>query len=105
MADVVVSPDLIRSALGRLTTEQRAVIVRSYYQARTTAQIAADLHIDETMVKTRLHYGMRALLAAFRDCGVRPAWGYPLAPPPFSAFPYDIPEFSDYDDGRLQDHL
>jgi hypothetical protein len=104
MANVAVNRDLLLSALGRLTTDQRAVIVRSYYRAHTTAQIAADLHIDECTVKTRLHYGMRALLLAFHECGVRPSWGYPLAPERFSTFPYDFPEISDCDDDSLQDH-
>jgi hypothetical protein len=103
MADVAVSPDLILSALQRLTAEQRAVILHAYYQARTTAQIAADLHIDEGTVRLQMHYGLRALFAALQECGVRPAWGYPLAPPRFSAYPYDFPEISGCDDS-LQDH-
>jgi FixJ family two-component response regulator len=104
MADVAVSRDLILSALERLTTEQRAVIVHAYYQCRTTGQIAADLHIDEGTVRMQMHHGLRALRAAFQERGVRPAWGYPLASPRFSTYPYDFPEISGCDDDSLQDH-
>jgi RNA polymerase sigma-70 factor (ECF subfamily) len=52
---------LIADALGQLSAEHRAVIIRSYYLGWTTAQIADDLHIAERFVKSRLHVALRAL--------------------------------------------
>ena len=68
--DVAISRDLILDAMARLSTEQRAVIRCSYYDALTTAQIADQLHIDENAVKSRLHSGVRALLGSLREHGV-----------------------------------
>lgn len=61
---------LLGEAIGQLSGEHRAVIRRAYYQGWTTAQIAADLHIAEGTVKSRLHYGMRALRLKLQEMGV-----------------------------------
>jgi RNA polymerase sigma-70 factor (ECF subfamily) len=55
---------LIAGALGQLSAEHRALIARSYYLGRTTAQIADDLHIAEWFVKSRLHVALQALQRA-----------------------------------------
>jgi RNA polymerase sigma-70 factor, ECF subfamily len=55
---------LIADALGQLSAEHRAVIGRSYYLGWTTAQISDDLHIAEGLVKSRLHFALRALRLA-----------------------------------------
>jgi RNA polymerase sigma-70 factor (ECF subfamily) len=52
---------MIADALGRLSAEHRALISRSYYLGWTTTQIADDLHIAESSVKSRLHVALRAL--------------------------------------------
>jgi RNA polymerase sigma-70 factor (ECF subfamily) len=46
------------------------VIERSYYQGWATKQIAADLGIAEGTVKSRLHYGVRALRLTLQEMGV-----------------------------------
>jgi RNA polymerase sigma-70 factor (ECF subfamily) len=51
----------IADALAQLSAEHRAVMRRSYYLGWTTAQIADDLQIAESTVKSRLHFAMRAL--------------------------------------------
>ena len=61
---------LIGDAMAQLSTEHRAVIRRSYYLGRTTAQIAEDLQIAEGTVKSRLHYALRALRRELQDKGV-----------------------------------
>jgi RNA polymerase sigma-70 factor (ECF subfamily) len=69
--DLAADRQLIGDALARLSAEHRAVIRRSYYEARTTAQIANDLQIAEATVKSRLHHAMRALWCAVQECGGR----------------------------------
>jgi RNA polymerase sigma-70 factor, ECF subfamily len=61
---------LLGEALSQLSEEHRAVIRRAYYQGWTTAQIATDLHIAEGTVKSRLHYGVRALRLKLQEMGV-----------------------------------
>lgn len=61
---------LVGDALTQLPADHRAVVRRAYYQRRTTAQIAADLHIAEGTVKSRLHDAMRALWLQLREMGV-----------------------------------
>jgi DNA-directed RNA polymerase sigma subunit (sigma70/sigma32) len=70
MVNLVADRQLIGDALAQLSAEHRDVIRRSYYEARTTAQIADDLQIAEATVKSRLHYAMRALRRAAQEMGV-----------------------------------
>ncbi|ATL71218.1 sigma-70 family RNA polymerase sigma factor [Nocardia terpenica] len=61
---------LIADALARLSTDHREVIVRAYYRGLSTQQIATELAIPEGTVKSRMHYGMRALRSALQEMGV-----------------------------------
>jgi RNA polymerase sigma-70 factor (ECF subfamily) len=61
---------LIEEALGALAYEHRAVIVHGYYGGRSTAEIAEVLGIPEGTVKSRMHYGLRALRLALQEKGV-----------------------------------
>jgi RNA polymerase sigma-70 factor, ECF subfamily len=61
---------VVSDALATLTQDHRDVIVRSYYGGLSTAQIAAQLDIPEGTVKSRMHYGMRALRATLQEMGV-----------------------------------
>jgi RNA polymerase sigma-70 factor, ECF subfamily len=60
---------LIAEAMTQLSGEHRAVIERSYYRGRSTAQVAADRQIAEGTVKSRLHYGLRALRLTLQEMG------------------------------------
>jgi RNA polymerase sigma-70 factor (ECF subfamily) len=61
---------LVEEALAGLGVEHRAVIVHSYYGGRSIAETAAELGIPEGTVKSRLHYGVRALRLALQEKGV-----------------------------------
>jgi RNA polymerase sigma-70 factor, ECF subfamily len=61
---------LLTEAVSQLSEDHRAVIRRAYYQGWTTAQIAEDLQIAEGTVKSRLHYGVRALRLKLQEMGV-----------------------------------
>jgi RNA polymerase sigma-70 factor (ECF subfamily) len=71
MVNLVADRQLIGDALAQLSAEDRAVIRRSYYQGRTTAQIADDLQIAEATVKSTLHHAVRALQRAVQDAQCR----------------------------------
>ena len=68
--DALLDAIVIEEALGSLTTEHRAVIVSAYYGGRSVAQAAVELGIPEGTVKSRLHYGMRALRLALQERGM-----------------------------------
>jgi RNA polymerase sigma-70 factor, ECF subfamily len=61
---------LVEEALAALSAEHRAVIVSAYYGGRSVAQTATALEIPEGTVKSRLHYGLRALRLALQEKGV-----------------------------------
>jgi RNA polymerase sigma-70 factor, ECF subfamily len=61
---------LLGDAISQLSEDHRAVIRRAYYHGWTTAQIATDLQIAEGTVKSRLHYGIRALRLKLQEMGV-----------------------------------
>jgi Sigma-70, region 4 len=52
---------LMISAMARLSVAHREVLRRAYYSRCTTAQIATDLNISDSLVKSRLHCALRAL--------------------------------------------
>ncbi|OMC38833.1 RNA polymerase subunit sigma [Mycobacterium sp. GA-1841] len=68
--DTALDRILLTTALSQLSDEHRAVVRRAYYQGWTTGQIAADLHIPEGTVKSRLHYAVRALRLNLQEMGV-----------------------------------
>lgn len=61
---------LVGDALESLTVEHREVIRRAYFGGQDTQSIAAALEIPEGTVKSRLHYGLRAMRLALEERGV-----------------------------------
>ncbi|QQQ80711.1 sigma-70 family RNA polymerase sigma factor [Saccharothrix sp. 6-C] len=61
---------LVADVLTQLTPEHRAVIVRAYYMGQSVAELAVVLDLPEGTVKSRLHYGLRALRVALEEKGV-----------------------------------
>lgn len=68
--DALFEAILIQEALASLSVDHRAVIVKAYYRGLSIAQTAAELGIPEGTVKSRLHYGLRALRLALQERGV-----------------------------------
>ena len=69
-ADALLDAWLVADALAELSQEHRAVIVHAYYGGRSIAEIARELDIPEGTVKSRLHYGLRAMRLALQERGV-----------------------------------
>lgn len=61
---------LIGDALATVSDEHRAVIVAAYYGGRSVDEIAGELGIPGGTVKSRMHYGLRALRLALQERGV-----------------------------------
>ncbi|NQX04247.1 sigma-70 family RNA polymerase sigma factor [Rathayibacter sp. VKM Ac-2856] len=68
--DQVLDAWLLSEALSTLSHDHRAVIVHAYYGGRTVGEIAELLGIAPGTVKSRMHYGMRALKLALEEKGV-----------------------------------
>lgn len=51
----------VRDALAQLSDRHRAMLYMSHYLGRTTAQISAELGIDDDIVKNELHHALHAL--------------------------------------------
>lgn len=60
-----VERDALREALAALSPEHRAVIALHYLEGLTAEQIAAQLDTPVGTVKSRLHYGLAGLRAAY----------------------------------------
>jgi len=69
-SDTVLDAWLIADSLASLSHDHRAVIVHAYYGGESTAEIAEELEIPPGTVKSRLHYGLRALRLALQERGV-----------------------------------
>ncbi len=61
---------LVTDALAGLSDNHRAVVVGAYYGGRTVAELAAEHGVPPGTVKSRLHYGLRALRLALQERGV-----------------------------------
>ena len=58
---------LVSAAVAQLPVEYRAVLRRSFYEGRTTQQIANDLQIADSTVKATLHFAVRALRSLLQE--------------------------------------
>ena len=61
---------VVADALSRISEEHRLVLVECYYRGRSVAEAARRLDIPEGTVKSRTHYGLRALRLALEEMGV-----------------------------------
>jgi RNA polymerase sigma-70 factor (ECF subfamily) len=68
--DAMLDSWLVADALAALSLDHRAVIVHAYYGGRTVPEISRELGVPEGTVKSRLHYGLRALRLAMQEKGV-----------------------------------
>ena len=57
--------DVLRACLRSLTPEHRLVVVLRYMDDLSTAEIAARTGVRDGTVRSRLHYALRALRAAY----------------------------------------
>ncbi|WKK71907.1 sigma-70 family RNA polymerase sigma factor [Rathayibacter oskolensis] len=67
--DQVLDAWLLSDALSGISHDHRAVIVHAYYGGRSVSEIAELLGIAPGTVKSRMHYGMRALKLALQERG------------------------------------
>jgi RNA polymerase sigma-70 factor (ECF subfamily) len=69
-ADALLDRILVSDALTALSPEHRVVLIEAYWGGRSVREIAERIGVPEGTVKSRLHYGMRALRLALQERGV-----------------------------------
>jgi len=60
---------VIDEALRRLTAEHRQAVIEVAYQGRPAAELADELGVPESTVRTRLFYGLKALRLPLDELG------------------------------------
>ncbi len=68
--DALFDAMLVTEALHTLSVDHRLVVAKAYFARLTVAEIAEDLGVPPGTVKSRLHYGLRALRLALQEKGV-----------------------------------
>ena len=66
----VETAELIRRSLARLPEDQREAFVLHYYEGLSLREIAQVVSCSEGTVKSRLHYGRKALQELLKDGGI-----------------------------------
>jgi RNA polymerase sigma-70 factor, ECF subfamily len=61
---------VVADALSRISKDHRLVLVECYYRGGSVAEAARRLDIPEGTVKSRTHYGLRALRLVLEEMGV-----------------------------------
>ena len=61
---------LIADALAALTFDHRTVLVRAFYGGRSVTELADELDLPVSTIRSRLHFGLRALRLALQERGV-----------------------------------
>lgn len=68
--DAVFDRWLIADAMATLSPEHRRVIRGAHHEGKSVSELADELGIARGTVKSRMHYGMRALRLALQERGV-----------------------------------
>ncbi len=68
--DALFDSMLVTEAMHTLSIDHRLVVAKAYFARLTVAEIAQDLGVPPGTVKSRLHYGLRALRLALQEKGV-----------------------------------
>ncbi|MCJ1715798.1 sigma-70 family RNA polymerase sigma factor [Microbacterium sp. M1A1_1b] len=68
--DAVLDRIIVADALASLTPDHRRVVVDAYWLGHTVPEIARRHDVPEGTVKSRLHYGLRAIRLALQERGV-----------------------------------
>lgn len=66
----VLDSRVLADAILALTPDHRAVVVGAYYGNKSVTELAREIDVPPGTVKSRLHYGLRALRLALQEKGV-----------------------------------
>ncbi|MEV6715243.1 sigma-70 family RNA polymerase sigma factor [Lentzea sp. NPDC051208] len=64
---------LVRMGLSRINADQRAAVVETHLRGRSYRDVAAELEVPQATLRSRVHFGLKALRSVMADMGVRTA--------------------------------
>ena len=71
MDDKLFDPELLSEAWNQLHSSHRELIRKAHHLGWTTSEIAADLNLTESLVKSQLHYALHAMRLSLTDLTLR----------------------------------
>ena len=71
MDNKLFDPELLSEAWNQLHPCHRELIRKAHHLGWTTGQIAADLNVAESLVKSQLHYALHAMRLSLTDLTLR----------------------------------
>lgn len=72
-ANTTIDHRLVHTGLLRINADQRAAVVETHLHGRSYRDVAAELDVPQATLRSRVHFGLKALRAAMEDMGVQPA--------------------------------
>ncbi|CCH30910.1 hypothetical protein BN6_36150 [Saccharothrix espanaensis DSM 44229] len=71
-ADAALDRWLVEEALRRIGADHRVALVETYLRGRPYPEVAAELGVPQSTLRSRVYYGIKALRLALEEMGVRP---------------------------------
>lgn len=70
-ASTTIDRRLVHAALLRISADQRTAVVETYLRGRPYRDVAADLDVPQATLRSRVHFGLKALRLTLEEMGVR----------------------------------
>ena len=71
MDDKLFDPELLSEAWNQLHSSHRELIRKAHHLGWTTSEIAVDLNVTDSLVKSQLHYALHAMRLSLTDLTLR----------------------------------
>ncbi|MCX2946756.1 RNA polymerase sigma factor [Lentzea sp. NEAU-D7] len=72
-AHTAIDGRLVQMGLSRINADQRAAVVETHLRGRSYRDVAAELQVPQATLRSRVHFGLKALRSVMADMGVRNA--------------------------------
>ncbi len=70
IAHITINRRLVHAALLRINTDQRTALVETYLRDRSYSEVASELDVPQATLRSRVHFGLKALRLAMEQMGV-----------------------------------
>ncbi|GGM92955.1 RNA polymerase sigma factor SigL [Lentzea pudingi] len=71
IAGTAIDRRLVQVALLRISSDQRTALVETYLRDRSYREVAAELGVPQATLRSRVHFGLKALRLTMEEMGVR----------------------------------
>jgi RNA polymerase sigma-70 factor (ECF subfamily) len=70
IAHITINRRLVQAALLRINTDQRTALVETYLRDRSYREVASELDVPQATLRSRVHFGLKALRLAMEEMGL-----------------------------------